>query len=140
VSRLVLDSSVLIKWWVPEVHTADALRYLDPNLERDAPELLLAEVSNILWRKVCAGELSRDEAERIAADIVQADVTIHPMAPLFQSSLRIAVETERSAYDSMYLALAEALSTRMVTADRKLFNALQGGPYAGLVLWIEDGP
>ena len=43
-SRLVVDSSIVIKWFVPEVHSGDALRYLDPNLERDAPELLLAQI------------------------------------------------------------------------------------------------
>jgi predicted nucleic acid-binding protein len=140
VTRLVIDSSVVIKWSVPEVHSVDALRYLDPDLERDAPELLLAEVSNILWKKVGRGELTRIEAEGIAADLGQADVAVHPMGPLFGAALRIALETGRSAYDSMYLALAETLSTQMVTADRRLHNALQGGPYAGLVLWVEDGP
>ena len=139
-TRLVVDSSVVIKWSVPEVHSADALRYLDPDLERDAPELLLAEMSNILWKKVARGELTRVEAERIAADLGQADVAVHQMGPLFGAVLRIALETGRSAYDSMYLALAETLSTRVVTADRRLYNALQGGPYAGLVLWVEDGP
>jgi predicted nucleic acid-binding protein len=140
VTRLVVDSSVVIKWSVPEVHSADALRYLDPNLGRDAPELLLAEVSNILWKKVGRGELTRGEAERIAADVGQADITIQPMGPLFGPALRIALETGRSAYDCLYLALAEALSCRVVTADRRLYNALQGGPYAGLILWVEDGP
>ncbi len=139
-TRLVVDSSVVIKWPVPEAHTADALRYLDPDIERDAPELLLAETSNILWKKVNRGELTRADAEKIAADIVQADVNIHPMGPLLLPSLRIALATGRSGYDSIYLALADELSTRMVTADRRLFNALHGGPYAKLVLWIEDGP
>jgi predicted nucleic acid-binding protein len=140
VSRFVVDSSVVIKWSVPEVHSADALRYLDPNLGRDAPELLLAEVSNILWKKVGRGELTRAEAEQIADDVGQADVTIHAMGMLFGPALRIALETGRSAYDSVYLALAESLSTQLVTADRRLYNALQGGPYAGLVLWVEGGP
>jgi predicted nucleic acid-binding protein len=139
-NRLVLDSSVVIKWSVPEVHSADELRYLDPNLGRDAPELLLAEVSNILWKKVGRGELTRGEAEQIAADVGQADVMIHPMGPLFGPALRIALETGRSAYDCSYLALAEALSSRMVTADRRLYKGLQGCPYAGLILWVEDGP
>jgi predicted nucleic acid-binding protein len=31
VTRLVVDSSVVIKWSVPEVHSEDALRYLDPD-------------------------------------------------------------------------------------------------------------
>jgi hypothetical protein len=62
-TRLVVDSSIVIKWSVPEVHSADALRYLDPDLERDAPELLLAEISNILWKKVGRNELTRVQAE-----------------------------------------------------------------------------
>ncbi len=62
------------------------------------------------------------------------------MGPMFRRALQIALKTGRSAYGSMYLALAEALSTRVVTADRRLYNALQNGPFAGLVLWVEDGP
>ena len=139
-TRLVVDSSVVIKWSVPEVHSADALRYLDPDIEREAPELLLAEISNILWKKVGRNELTRGQAERIAADLGQADITIRPMAPMFERALQIALESGRSAYDAMYLALAEALSTRVVTADRKLYNALRNGPFAGIVVWIEDGP
>jgi predicted nucleic acid-binding protein len=84
--------------------------------------------------------LTREQAERIAADVVQADVTIDPMGSLFGRALQIALETGCSAYDSMYLALAEALSTRMVTADRRMYNALQNSPFARLVLWVEDGP
>jgi predicted nucleic acid-binding protein len=140
VSRLVIDSSVVIKWFVPEVHSADALRYLDPDLERDAPELLLAEVANILWKKVGRGELTAVQAEKIAQDVSQADINIHPLGPQFEHGLRIALATGRSAYDSIYLVLADSLSTRVVTADRRLYNALQGGPYAHLILWVEDGP
>jgi predicted nucleic acid-binding protein len=108
---------------------------------RDAPELLLlAEISNILWKKVGRNELTREQAERIAGDVAQADVTIHPMGPIFGRALQIALETGRSAYESMYLALAEGLSTRVVRADQRLYNALQNGPFAGLILWIQDGP
>ena len=139
-TRLVVDSSAVIKWSVPEVHSAEVLRYLDPDIERDAPELLLAEISNILWNKVGRKELTREEAERITADVGQADVTIHPMGPMFGRALQIALETGRSAYDSMYLALAERLSTRVVTADRRLYNSLQNGPFQTLVLWVEDRP
>jgi len=138
VNRFVVDASVAIKWWVPEVHSADALRYLDPDVGREAPELLLAEAGNILWKKVNRGELTRAEAERIAADLVRSDVVIYPVGPLLVASLRIALETGRSSYDCTYLALAEAITAAVVTADRKLYNSLQGGPYAGLVRWVED--
>ena len=139
-SRLVVDSSVVIKWFVPEVHSDDAVRYLDPDLQRDAPELLLAEVSNILWKKVGRGDLTAPQAEKVAQDVEQADVNIHRMGPLFRRAIGLALATGRTAYDCTYLALAEYLNTRVATADRRLYNALQGGPYAHLVLWIEDGP
>ena len=137
-NRFVVYASVAIKWWVTEVHSADALRYLDPDIGREAPDLLLAEVGNILWKKVNRGELTRAEVEVIAADLVQADVVIHPVGPLLVASLRIALETGRSSYDCAYLALAEAIGGAVATADRKLYNALQGGPYASLVHWVED--
>jgi predicted nucleic acid-binding protein len=140
VNRLVVDSSVVIKWFVPEVHTDDALRYLGPDLERHAPELLLAEVSNILWKKVGRGDLTAVGAETIAQGIGQADVNIHTMRSLFIPGLRFALTTGRTGYDSIYLALADSLSTRVVTADRRFYSALQGGPYAGLILWVVDGP
>jgi hypothetical protein len=54
-TRLVVDSSVVTKWSVPEVHTAEALRYLDPDIERDAPEFLFAPVrSRWLHRQTIA--------------------------------------------------------------------------------------
>ena len=63
-NRFVVDASVAIKWWVPEVHSADALRYLDPDIGREAPDLLLAEAGNILWKKVNRGELTRRRPSR----------------------------------------------------------------------------
>lgn len=136
-SRFVVDSSVVIKWWIPEVHSGDALRYLDPDVDRDAPEWLVAELCNILWKKVGRGELTTSEAEQIAAEVTRADVILHAMGPLCGSALRVALATGRSAYDCLNMALAESLATRMVTADRRLYNAVQGGPYAHLVHWVE---
>ncbi len=40
----------------------------------------------------------------------------------------MAIETKRSIYDCLYLILAKALECRMVTADRRFFQALQNGP------------
>jgi predicted nucleic acid-binding protein len=139
-NRIVIDASVAIKWSIPEIHSAEALRYLDPSLERQAPELLLAEIANILLKKTNRGEITPDQSLRIADDVRQSDVTIYPMSDLIVSALSIALATGRSAYDSMYLALADALGTQVVTADRKLYNAIQNSPYAQLIRWVEEEP
>ena len=54
--------------------------------------------------------------------------------------MEIACDSDRSAYDSLYLALAVVQQCQAVTADRKLYNALQGGPLASSIRWIEDEP
>jgi predicted nucleic acid-binding protein len=41
-------------------------------------------------------------------------------------------------YDSLYVALAMLLGAPMVTADRRLYDALAAGPFAKYVAWVED--
>lgn len=139
-SRFVLDASVLMKWYVPEDGSEAALAYLDPAHESHLPSLLFAEVANILWKKVARAEISTDDARRIIAEILQAPLVVHPIEPLTSSALNLALATGRSAYDSMYLALAEAMSLQVVSADRRLSNALANSARRSLVRWFEVAP
>jgi len=51
-------------------------------------------------------------------------------------TLKIAHLYDRSAYDSAYLTLAQAQKAPLVTADKKLYNALKGK--FDYLLWVED--
>jgi predicted nucleic acid-binding protein len=59
VSTFVVDASVVIKWFVPEVHSDAARRLLERSHQYVAPDLLYAETANAIWKKVRRGELSR---------------------------------------------------------------------------------
>jgi predicted nucleic acid-binding protein len=50
-TRLVIDASIAIKWVVQEEGTEDALA-LRTRAELIAPDLIIAECANILWKKV----------------------------------------------------------------------------------------
>jgi predicted nucleic acid-binding protein len=50
------------------------------------------------------------------------------------------LDTQRSVYDCLYLALAEAVDGIMITADHKFYSSLTGGIYGRRVLWVEDLP
>ena len=50
----------------------------------------------------------------------------------------MAIGTKRSVYDCLYLALAEALNGRLVTADGKFFQALGNSPLRNRMLWVAD--
>ena len=63
---------------------------------------------------------------------------MHPVRPLLEPAYEIALATGRTLYDSVYLALSTALGCKLVTADRRLFNALQASPFFDDVIWVED--
>jgi len=122
-TRLIIDASVAVKWIVPEEGTIEALRLLE-HLPLSAPDLLVAECANILWKKATRGEISPDEAG-IAARLLQSSaVETIPSRPLLTKATLMAIELEHPAYDCLYLALAAERQWPFVTADQRLLDKL----------------
>jgi len=117
VSVYIVDASVVIKWFVPEIHSIAARRLLAGPHEYLSPDLLFPEVGNVLWKKVRRGELTAEQGERLAADISTVAVETVPARGLLVDAHALAVTTGLTVYDSMYLALAVRLKTELITAD-----------------------
>lgn len=133
-ARYVVDASVAVKWYVPEQGSERAAQWLEGGHELLAPDLLLAEFANILWKKVARGVLAASAAtEVLAAFLDTAPVAIYPAAPYTLAALDLAVRYGRTAYDALYLALAVAEDCPLLTADERLVHALQGTPLAPFV-------
>jgi predicted nucleic acid-binding protein len=58
---LVVDASVGVKWFVPEVHSDAAQRLQDQAYQLNVPAFFDLEVANIIWKKLLKGELTRPE-------------------------------------------------------------------------------
>jgi predicted nucleic acid-binding protein len=116
VNALVIDASIALKWVVEEEGTAEALS-LRGRGRLIAPDLLVAECANVLWKKVQRDELSRDEALLAARLLEGADIELLPTRALLDAAARLALELAHPAYDCVYLALAIANECRFVTAD-----------------------
>ena len=123
-SPLVVDASVAVKWVVEEDGTPQALA-LRQKARLIAPELLVAECANILWKKVQRRELLKDEALLAARLLKVAELELLPMRPLFETATRISIELDHPAYDCVYLALAQASKCRFVTADERFVRKLR---------------
>ncbi|HEY7330729.1 MAG TPA: type II toxin-antitoxin system VapC family toxin [Gemmataceae bacterium] len=137
----VVDSSVAIKWYVPEVRQAEAIRLRASGAALHAPDFLNVEVAAILWKKLRKAELTRSDADDILNDLISlATVTRHPSSPLVPSAFDLANRSGRTVYDCLYLALAVQLSGQMVTEDEKLVNSLVGSSWSAHIIKLQDVP
>jgi predicted nucleic acid-binding protein len=137
-SVFVVDASVAIKWFVPEIHASDALRLRNPSYALHAPALFDAEMANIVWKKLQRGELTQADADDIAKALPNLPIVRHPILPLLTAAFDFACQTRRSVYDSLYIALAAQWGSKLVTADRHLVNALNSTPHSSVICWVED--
>ena len=118
--KLVIDASVLVKWFVdePGADRAAALRGED----LAAPDLILVEVGNVLWKHQRRGVLaSADYVDAVEA-LQAAPITLTPIADLLLAAARIAVELDHPLYDCVYLALAMREGFPLVTDDQRLLK------------------
>ena len=136
-TRLIVDASVAIKWVVPEEYSDAAHRLLREDRDLRSPDLFWAESGNILWKKWRRKELTSQEVKEILTDLRRYPLRILPAEPLCDLAWEVAQRFDRSFYDSLYLALALSDSCPLVTADRRLYNALRTAPDFDLV-WIGD--
>jgi len=123
-SLFVVDASVIIKWFVPEVLSEQASSLLENEEKFWIPDLAWAETGNIIWKKCRQQELSKPEGLEILAAIQATPLIVHSSKSLLESAFEIAYTFNRTVYDSLYLALAVHLDGKMITADRKHFNAI----------------
>ena len=127
-SVFVVDASVVVKWFVPEIHSDAARRLLMLPHEYVAPDLLFAETANTIWKKVRRGELTAEQGQQLAADLGRIAVTGVSCRALAEDAHALANATGRTVYDSMYVALAARLETWAITADDRLEAALKRHP------------
>ena len=136
-SRYVVDASVGIKWFVPEIHSDAARQLLTEDNILLVPDLFFPEIGNILWKRVRRGEDTPEAVRQALAEFSTVPLEVYDSQPLTPAALEIALQNDRTVYDSLYLALAVLNQCPMVTADLKLFNALASGSFANNITWVE---
>lgn len=134
----VVDASVSVKWYVPEIYEQEATRLLKGRHRLHVPELVLPEFSSIIWKKVRRGEITEAEGEKIVTTFSRKRWIIHSHRQIIKSAYTGAQATGQTVYDWTYLALAISLSCEFVTADEKFYQALEKTPFKTNLLWIGD--
>ena len=116
---MVLDASALMELLLATDHGLSiAARIADPALSLHVPHLADIEVTQALRRYVREGELDAASAAAALDDLRSLDLERHGHEPLLDRVW--ALRDYLTAYDAVYVALAEALDATLLTCDGKL--------------------
>ena len=117
----VIDASVLVAALVDSGQDGPWAEAVLVQGQLAAPEMLLAEATNILRRMEQSGQVSSLEAAASFRDLLRLDVELYPFTPLAERVWELRANV--TSYDAWYVALAEALRNPLFTLDRKLSTA-----------------
>jgi predicted nucleic acid-binding protein len=116
---IVLDASATVELLLQTATgIAVAARLQSPDETLHAPHLLDVEVSQVFRRFVLAGSLEEKRASAALLDLGELDVSRYPHDVLLPRVWQLY--RNLSAYDAVYVALAEALGAVLLTADARL--------------------
>ncbi len=117
---LVLDASAVVR--IIEGAEQSAF-FQEAVLKADlvlAPELMLTEVANALWRLQRAGQLAADGLQQRLSRAAELVDVIEPDRHLQVEALSLACHLDHPVDDCLYLALARREAAVLLTADQRL--------------------
>lgn len=123
--RLVVDSSVAVKWFVTESGHREAMALLANEAELIAPDLLIYEVANVVWKKVRVGQMTALQTRLAIDQTCFGNVRMIAPAPFGREALEISQRLDHPVYDCFYLACARLYDCTMVTADARFYRKVQ---------------
>lgn len=136
--NLVVDASVVIKWFIPEIYSSSSRELLNNKTTFLAPELIYYEVTNVLWSKQKQKEISSFEAKEILSLFLRLPFKTTSGKLLAEMALEIAENLLCSIYDATYLALAWKEKSKFITADKKFYMKVRGSKLSNLIKWVEE--
>jgi predicted nucleic acid-binding protein len=132
---IILDASVVIKWFSEEEYTDKALEIRERirmGEERVVvPDLLLYELANALTYNP---SFDANDVSDALTSIFDMDVDIvTPIPEIINSAVTLAFEHNITVYDSSYVALAKELELTFITADRRLCERVSNLNYVKFI-------
>lgn len=127
-SDLVVDSSVVAKWLLPEADSAKAQQLIMQTAAGGERlivlDLVFPEVANAIWKRHRQQLIDLSEAKELIDALISSPVSVEPAVSRLVSAFEIAAKYDRAIYDALFVALANQLGLPGITADEPLFNAI----------------
>lgn len=139
--RAVVDASVAVKIFVPEVLSDQAQAVFAQFASEDGAELVVPdfffiECANVFRKWVRRSAYPEKAVQEHLHDLTGLGLTAIPAQLLADNALGIALKHQITAYDACYIAAAAQLRLPLITADEKLVRQLAQDPCE--VQWLGD--
>ena len=119
---IVVDASCLLEMLLQSTHSqAVGQRLLEDEGPLCVPHLVDVEVSHVLRRYWLSKEITERYGRGAIADLADFPLERFPHVDLLPRAWQL--RNNLTAYDSIYVALAEVLEVPLITCDRKLAKA-----------------
>jgi predicted nucleic acid-binding protein len=115
---IVVDTSALVDAVLARPVKPALVSRLSDDGDLHAPHLIDVEVLHALRRLGLANAVHDSRLEDARGDIADISMTRYPMGPLTDRAWEL--RHQLTAYDAMFIALAEALEVPLITCDRRL--------------------
>ncbi len=130
-SDVVVDSSVVAKWILPEPDSAQAQRLISEVAIQGERlivlDLAFTEVANAIWKRYRQRLVTAEEAGHLLDSLLRVPIQVEPASRLLAPALQIAMTYDRPVYDALFVALVGELQVAGVTADEPLYNTVRAG-------------
>lgn len=119
----VLDASAAVRLILADPAAADLAERVGGAALVLAPELMLTELANTLWKLRRADRLNDLDPQELLAEARELVDRLEPDRHLQAEALALACHLNHPVYDCLYLALARREAASLISSDRRL-NAL----------------
>jgi predicted nucleic acid-binding protein len=135
---LVIDASVAIKWFVEEDLNEEAIALSECGHELVAPDLIFAEVANVLRRRVRLGHVVEKQAAISVANLGRAFQRMVQLPTVIGEAFEKSALLDHSVYDVIYLICAlRQTDGILITADKKFEAKAVASGFGARVLSLE---
>jgi predicted nucleic acid-binding protein len=133
-SEAVVDSSVIVARYVPEIHSEWALQKMSEFEYFHVLDLNYYEVANALKHKTPKSLTSKDAQAAFSKAVKLMNLFyIHNFSEIIDNALKVASNLNITVYDAAFLSLTEKLNLKLLTLDKKLAKELEGNGYYSFI-------
>ena len=134
---MIIDSNIIIHAMIQGEFTAKARQALaSGNLH--APEIVIAEIANVLGRMVRTKIIDVSQAVNLYASVKKLPIQLAASRDLIDRAFDLSLDLAHPIFDCYYLELALRERLPFITTNSRFIEKLRSRDYSGAIVHLSD--